>query len=431
MTQRELRIVIAASIATLAVLAFALPLAAQAPRRDTLGTRVRDSLLAAVLADTLDDDLAPDTTQLTPALHTLRQTVTLRPTVRRYSVGDVSAGEQSSYVGWVAKFPRATLRLSVTPVTYAGDTSSRAAPPEVSFGGASPLSARLDVPLRTADTLRVFAQTMSFPGTLAAAETQALGTVGTSTLDLDAGALGVTARAGVRYVVSQAIGGSGVLLSARGGVEYEPRPSGAQVVSWRGTTLRGGLAISRATTAGSVGAAVDVSHSVADSLGGRNLFPGGGSLDVDLRGTRWFGAEGDGFVSLNGFYSKPMGLERPDVPTRIIPVGDFTGVTVAASVPVGRAALLPTLSVLRESSHASAVVNTRTITLDASGQTTTLSLGLSLPLGRAITVTPEIGGAFGSVGQTVSAQFPRRVRSKTFSDAISGGWAALEFAIAR
>jgi hypothetical protein len=422
------RVIVRASTVIIAVLAFASTSAAQAGRRDTLSTRVRDSVIAAVLADTLDADL--DTTLLTPRIGAVRQTITIRPTVRRYTVGDLSAGEQASYTSWVARFRHATLRLDVTPVTYHGDTTATSGISQVGFGGASPVSARVDVSLRGADTLRVFAQTTSFPGTLGAVDAQALGAVGTSTLDLDAGALGVTSRIGARYVLAHTVG-SDVTLSLHGGVEYEPRPRSSDVVSWRGTTVRGGAAIGRAFTDASIGASVDVSRSIADSLGGQNLFPGGGALTVDTRAMRFFGTDGDGFVSLNGFYSRPLGIERPDVPTRIIPIGDFLGVTAAAAIPAGRVAVLPVLSLLRESSSASALVNGRTVMLDASGHTVAVSVGVSVPAGRLLTITPEVGGAFGSVGQTVSAQFPRRRLSRNFSDAIRGGWAALEFSISR
>ncbi len=423
------------SVTVLVVLAFGIsPLVyAQSrpvPRADTLSTRVRDSLIAAVLADTLDADV--DTTALLPLLPSFRQTVTIRPTIRRYSVGNVNASEQASYASWVGRFRHATLRLDLTPVSYSGDTNTSTVDrPQVRFSGASPISGRLDVPFRSADTVRVFAQSMSFPGALTAIDARALGAVGTSTVDLDAGALGIAARVGTRYTLTQKLGQGGVALTVRGGVEYEPKPSGTEAVSWRGTTLRGAVGVSRTAESGSVGTSIEFAKSHADSLGGRNLFPGGGTLNLDARALRYFGHDGTGFVSLNGFYSRPVNVQRPDVPTRIIPVGDFFGATASAAIPVGRVSVVPVVSLLRESSHASAIVSGRNTTLDASGQTASLSLGVSVPLGSVVTITPEVGGVFGNVGQTVSAQYPRRVRRQSFSDPIRGGWISIELSVSR
>ena len=417
--------------AALAAVPFLLATSAAAqptpPRSDTLSTRVRDSIIADVLADTLDL-MAAEPLLPAPAF---RQAFTIRPTYRRYTVGGVRASEQASYAGWVGRFRRATLRLDLTPIAYSGDTTASDGRPPVDFAGTSPVSLRLDLRIRAADTLRLFAQSMSSPGTLSAAQAQAIGAVGTSTIDLDAGSLGIASRVGMRYALTQPIGGNGVSLSLRTGVEYDPKPSGSDAVSWRGTTVRGGLGITRATDGTTVGAGVELTRSFTDSLDGRNLFPGGGMLTVDGRLMRFFGSEGTGFVTVNGFYSRPVDLERADVATRIIPIGDFLGVTVAAAIPAGALSVLPTVSVLRESSKAQGSFNGIPTTLDASGTTASASLGLSIPIGRYVTVTPEVGGAFGNVGQTVSARFPRRTRSQSFSDPIRGGWVTLELSIAR
>jgi hypothetical protein len=98
---------------------------------------------------------------------------------------------------------------------------------------------------------------------------------------------------------------------------------------------------------------------------------------------------------------------------------------------MGALTLLPTVSVLRESSSARATISGIPATLEASGTTTSASLAVSVPVGSHLTLTPEVGGATGSVGQTVSARFPRRTRSQSFSDAIRGGWVTLEVSIAR
>lgn len=424
---------VSTAIAVVLTLLLCVPLRGQNPRRapsDTLSQRVRDSLIAAVLADTLDLDA--DTLGFLPPPAPFRQSFTIRPTIRAYSIGNVNASEQASYASWVGRFQRATLRLYLTPVSYKGDTSTAAtARPQVGFSGISPISGRLDISLRRADTLRVFAQSASLPGALSAIDARALGAVGTSTIDLDAGAIGIAARTGVRYTFTQALNDSGVALTLRGGVEYDPKPSGTEAVSWRGTSLRGGVGISRIVNDGAIGLSVEFTKSYADSLGGRNLFPGGGTLSFDTRLIHYFGTEQSAFFSLNGFYTKPINIQRPDVVTRIIPIGDFIGATATLAIPAGRVTFLPVLTVLRETSKASTIVSGRNTTLDAHGQTGAVSLGLSIPLGHVVTITPEVGGAFGNVGQTVSAQFPRRVLRRSFSDPIRGGWFALEFSVTR
>lgn len=424
---------VSTTIAVMLTLLLSMPLLAQVPKRvrsDTLSQRVRDSLIAAVLADTLDLDA--DTLSLLPPAAPFRQSFTIRPTIRAYTIGNVNASEQASYASWVGRFRFATLRLYLTPVSYTGDTSTTATNrPQVGFRGISPISGRLDIPLRRADTLRVFAQSASFPGALSTIDAQALGAVGTSTIDLDAGAIGIAARTGVRYTFTQALNDSGVALTLRGGIEYDPKPSGTLDVSWRGTTLRGGIGIGRTVNDGAIGLSAEFTKSYADSLGGHNLFPGGGTLSLDTRVIHYFGKEQAGFFSLNGFYTKPINIQRPDVPTRIIPIGDFIGVTATFAIPAGRVTFLPMLTALRETSNASAIVSGRRTTLDASGQTGAVSLGLSIPVGHVVTITPEVGGVFGNVGQTVSAQFPRRVQSRSFSDPIRGGWFSVEFSVAR
>ena len=397
------------------------------PRADTLSARVRDSIIADVLADTLD--LTGDALPLPAAA--LTQLFSVRPTYRRYTVGGVRASEQSSYASWVGRFRRGALRVDLTPVSYSGDTTATAGRPPVAFSGITPVSVRLDLAMRSRDTLRLFAQSMSTPGALTAAQAQAIGAVGTSTIDLDAGALGVAARVGMRYALTQAVGQDRIALSLRTGVEYDPKPSGGDAVSWRGTTVRGLVGVLRAMNATTVGASVEMTKSFTDSLGGRNLFPGGGQLTVDARLLRYVGRDADGFVSVSGFYSRPMSIERPDVATRLIPIGDFAGLTAMAAIPAGSLTVLPMVSMVRESSDARATFNGVPTTLSATGTTTSASLGLSVPVGRHITVTPEVGGAAGSVRQTVSARFPRRRRNQSFSDPIRGGWVTLEISIAR
>ncbi|HYW49391.1 MAG TPA: hypothetical protein VE861_02230, partial [Gemmatimonadaceae bacterium] len=318
-----------------------------------------------------------------------------------------------------------------TPLAYESDTSVTADRPRVTVRGAAPVGGRLDLRLRSADTLRLFAQSASFPSTLTDAQAQALAAVGTSTIDVDAAALGVTARFGGRYAFTQPLGGSGMSLSLRGGVEYDPKPAGDDVVSWRGTTVRGSVGVNNVQRNTTVGASVELTRSFTDSLEGRNLFPGGGLMNAEARLLRFFGRDGTGLFALNGFYTRPVDIERPAVATRIIPIGDFMGATASMAIPAGTLTVLPTFSFLRESSRAEARVNRVPTTIDASGSTGSVSVGVLVPIGAHLTLTPEVGGAFGSVGQTTSARFPLRTRQSSFSDPIRGSWASLEITVTR
>lgn len=402
------------------------PLAAQARtiRSDTLTPRVRDSLIAVAMADTLETVRRPAT-----RIATSRQTIAVRPTFRSYRVGQINATEQGMATRFASRMGRTTLRVDVTPISYLGDTSAASNRPQVAFSGASPVNARFDVAVRAADTLRVFAQSSSFPGTLRPQDAQAVGAVGTSTIDLDAALLGVAARVGTRYVLTQPIGGDGVSLSLRGGVEYDPKPSGNAVVSWRGTTVRGGLGVSRAHASTTLGASIEMTQSFTDSLGGRNLYPGGGAVTVEARAMRLVGRDGGGLIAFNGFYARPINVQRPDVPTRIIPIGDFFGGTFSAAMPLSSLTLLPVLTVLRESSASQSTSRGTTTTRQGSGQTANASLGLLIPLGRHLSLTPEAGGTIGSVGLTTSDRSALRNNSSSFSDAISGRWFSVELSL--
>lgn len=423
-THAVARAVIVAIAAMTVAPAQSLSAQARTIRSDTLTPRVRDSLIAVAMADTLETVRRPAS-----RIATSRQTLAVRPTFRRYRVGQINATEQGVSARFASRVGRTVFRIDVTPISYLGDTSTASNKPQVAFSGASPVNAKFDVAVRSADTLRVFAQSSSFPGTLRPQDAQAVGAVGTSTIDLDAALLGVAARFGTRYVLTQPIGASGVSLSLRGAVEYEPKPSGTAVVSWRGTTVRGGVGINRVHVNTTLGASVEMTRSFTDSLGGRNLFPGGGAVTVEARAMRLLGHDGGGLIAFNGFYARPINLQRPDVPTRIIPVGDFAGGTFSAAMPLLSLTLLPVLTVLHESSTSESTSRGTTTTRQGKGQTANASLGVLIPLGRHLSLTPEAGSTFGSVGLKTADRSALRTNSTSFSDAISGRWFSIELSM--
>ena len=179
----------------------------------------------------------------------------------------------------------------------------------------------------------MFARSSSDPLTLSPRQTSALSTAGTSTVDLESAGFGTPAIGGGRLALAFPLGN--LVLATRAGVEAEPRPNATSPVYWRGTTLRGGLALTASTGETSVTASVDATRSTADSLSGRNLFPGGGSVTLQvlaqlsvldpfdpLEDERWP-------VRAVVFYGRPYGNDRADQPNLLIPQGDLLGALTA------------------------------------------------------------------------------------------------------
>jgi hypothetical protein len=277
-------------------------------------------------------------------------------------------------------------------------------------------------------------RTASRPGTLDARQTDALGNAGTSTLDLDSFQFGTPAVGGAGAALAFPVGS--LVLGVRGGLEYEPKPSGADPVYWRGTTVTGGLSLTGASGENQATASVNLSVSSADSLGGRNLFPGGGMLglqivtDIAVRNPV---DELDEPWPLRAavFYSRPFNDVRNDQPNRLVPRGSVAGGLASLLVPVRSAVLTPSIQVVRESSSDQVTRPLARRGIEASGWTASFGLDASLPLGNHFELNPEAGYTTGSLGatytQTVIGLGGRAVTSTSrFSDAIRGGWLTLE-----
>lgn len=305
--------------------------------------------------------------------------------------------------------------------------------------GALPIAARVDLAVRPGDTLTAFARSASQPLELSKRQTTALGTAGTSTVDLESAALGTPAVGGVRLALAFPLGD--LVLAARGGVELEPRPSGTFPVYWRGTTVRGGLALTSSTGNGSVTASLDATRSSADSLGGRNLFPGGGSLSLqvasDLTVANPFDPLEDDRWPVRAlvFYARPFANDRADQPNLIIPQGNLWGAVGTLLASAGELTIAPALQLLRESStseSASGLIRNR---ITGSAWTAQASLDVTIPLGRTFELTPQAGYTLGSVGASFAQSTVfRRGRafgqSTSFSDAIRGNWLSLQLSAA-
>jgi hypothetical protein len=163
-----------------------------------------------------------------------------------------------------------------------------------------------------------------------------------------------------------------------------------------------------------------VSRSFADSLGGRNLFQGGGTLVARASVGRLLGAAGETLVDLSTFYFRPFSVTRADAANRTVPVGDFMGASAIAVVPVGQLFLTVALVGSRESSAVSSISS-------ALGRSLGTSFAVDVPVAGRFTVTPEIGFARGSVRRELVS--PGGASLGGITEELSGWWATTDFSL--
>lgn len=392
------------------------PAIAQAPRAASTDT-LRRALVRT------DDGLAART----------RQTLTMSGTIRRYRVGTTTVGEDASPLAWRLVSPHVAARLSGTPLSLEATG--------ITVRGTTPIRARIDVVPRAGDTLSVYARSGSGPRTLDSTQALAVGAAGTAVLDLSSLTLGVAPQVGMRGRWSFPVGN--VVLGLSAAAERDLPPSATGVVYWQGTTLRGGASVTGFVSEQTVVASVDLSTSRADSLGGRNQFPGGGAVTLsastsgalDEDGTRWFAGD--------AFYVRPFGNDRNDQPTRLIPQGSFGGVSGLLLLESGALTWTPTVSLMREASTATLAAQQGGIlsrtALSSSAWTIAGSLSVDIPVGGAITLSPEVGAVGGTVSSTLAQTTGRvlgrrgRVVNVTntsgFADPVRGWWSGVAISV--
>lgn len=326
------------------------------------------------------------------------------------------------------------MRVSGTPV------SLDAAGAEVQ--GVTPIRGRLDVILRAGDTISVYGRRGSTPRTLNSTEASALGATGTSVLDLSSLSLGLASQVGVRGRWSLPVGS--VVFGLSGAAERDLSPPSTGIVFWQGTTLRGGANITGFVGEQTLTVSADISSSQADSLGGRNQFPGGGALTLGVSSNGAVNEAGTVWFSGDVFYVRPFGNDRNDQPTRLIPQGTFGGVSGLLLLETGALTWTPTVSLIRESSAATVTtvqqgtLPSRTSLL-GSAWSVAAGLSIDLPLGASVTVSPEVGAVTGTVSsslaQTNGRVLGRRGRvvnvtsTSTFNDAVRGWWGGLTLSV--
>jgi hypothetical protein len=383
------------------------PIRAQPP-----SAALRDSA-TALLADSLLDEALDG---ITLPRHALR----VRAVQRHFTVAGSTMRETAGPLSYHYSGDRVALMMSGTPVSFSA--------PAGVLSGATPIKGRVALRLSPGDTVVFTGQTASSPGALNTSATAALGSIATSTIDLDAVSMGLPAAVGVRAVHVQPI--DRVFLALDAGVEHQPRPDGTTPIFWRGRTISAGASLATQSGAARWTAGADWSHSWADSLGGQNLFPGGGlvALDASVDGTIGDPLNGRyGAISL--FYLRPYQNSRADQPNRLIPQGRFWGVQGDLSLPAGPVVVSPTASLLREASTVDIGTATVPARLDATGWTISASTTVDITVGR-VTFSPEIGTTVGGVGtSTATTLRTRRGRTVTFpqqfDDPVRGVWFGL------
>ncbi|MEP6999181.1 MAG: hypothetical protein ABI969_01800 [bacterium] len=361
----------------------------------------------------------------------MRSRITVTGTARSYHIGDSSVTERVANARYELYVSRVRFRLDGTVLRYATHADT--------IDGSLPVAARLDFVTRPGDTVTVFARSASHPFDLSTRQTTALGAAGTSTVDLESSALGTPAVGGARVALAFPVGD--LVLAARGGIEVEPRPSGTLPVYWRGTTVRGGLALTSSSGDATITASIDATRSSGDSLGGRNLFPGGGSatfqMVTDFSVPNPFDPLEDEQWPIRAlaFYARPFSNDRSDQPNLLIPQGNLFGAVGTMLLSAGDLTFAPSFTLLRETSASESVSGLIRNRIAGSAWTVQSGIDVTIPLGGAFELTPQAGYTFGSIGASFSQSVvTRRGRpvgqSTSFTDAIRGTWLSVQLSAA-
>ena len=401
-------------------------------RRDSLAAtrtvsdsaaRVRALADSLLLEDDPDDEVAlePEGT---------RQSLSVQSMNRSYTVGSGSYSENVGLLSYRLSNGRFRFFASASPMQFNGGATS--------IRGAPPATARIDWLPRVGDTLRVYGRTASTPATLDSTQSLAIGAVGVSTIELDAFSLGTAAMIGTRGAISFPL--DGVTLGVHAAVEYQPKPTGSNNSYWTGTTVSGGASLAFPVGGLRLTGGVDLTNSFADSLGGKNLFQGGGSMNAELRLDGLLGEELSSDVLFGLWYQRPFGDIRADQPNRLVPVGSTFGAYGTLTFPVGSSMLTPSLSLSRESASDDAQSLSRRYRYTSGSWAMNGGLAWSIPLTRQIEIVPEAGVTIGNADATFTATtlagggLPGRpgrpvTSTQSFSSRIRGFWLALELQI--
>ncbi len=351
---------------------------------------------------------------------------------RGYSIGGSKVTEQAGNLSYEYRTKQWGLSVDGASLQYGalGRTIS----------GTGNSNVRVDYRLQPGDTLMLYGRSGSQPGTLDSAQVAAIGVAGGSFVDLQANSLGNPALFGGRAVFSFPVGD--LVLNLRGALESESRPAATQKVYWRGTTWAIGSTLYGNIGKGQLAAMVDLSSSSADSLGGKNLYPGGGEttvrLDLQLPIDNPADSTGDDWNSaFSAWFSSPFGASRADQPNRLLPLGNSFGLSGALTFPVGDATWGPSVQFQSTSASASAKSGATLLSTSSSGWAANFAINADIPTSSIFELTPELGYAVGnastSYGQTSSKTVVVQRRGRTVTTtsggttatALRGWWIAL------
>jgi hypothetical protein len=343
--------------------------------------------------------------------------VTIHAGLTEYTTGMDEVSEAVSVLSYSLRRPGMSLWVTGGPLRFkSGDT--------LSVSGLSPIDARLDLALGGRDSLRLELRAPSSPASLSTAEVVAIESVGTSTVDLASIEFGTPAAVGARFTHAWQVGARSTVSATLGG-DYEPRPSAAGSAYWRGKTARLGVAVSRGSGLTRLSGGVDVTRSFSDSLGGNNLFQGGGTMLFRAGYSNLVGGARAVLVDVSAFYFRPFSAERSITANSRDPVGDFAGGNAVAFWPLGDLILTPTLTLSRESSR----VQSGTDVIEGSGWSLAGSLGLDVLVARGFTFTPQVGYTTGNVTTELIASINSMIQRFGFSDSLRGWWAGADLSV--
>lgn len=347
-----------------------------------------------------------------------KHSITVHPVWRRYSVDTATVVEWATGLEYAFNSGRTRLRLTGMALDYSDG--------QATIRGAAAPELVADIHTGRRDSVRLTIRGPSLPPVLSSGHVAALATSGTATLDLESASLGSAAGVGVRTAFGGPAGP--LVVGFRLGLEVEPRPGGSDFVYWRGSTIHAGAGVTAFTGELRITAGFDYANSGGDSLGGRNLFPGGGSYTVRLDAAGLVGS-GATLATGSAFYFRPFGANSSSQPNRRLPSADFAGVRATLLIPVGTLFVSPALSAVRESTHdipLSGVFAGGRSTFDGVGWSVSGSAAVDIPIGR-VSLTPEAGYVRGSLNSEITVLgLPGSVRLGPFSDRVSGWWTALE-----
>jgi len=338
-----------------------------------------------------------------------------------------SAGADiAEFVGTLAyRFvaPRFSVSLGSGPLRFESEDT-------LSVTGFAPLRLSVDFGLGSQDSLRLAARGPSWPASLTRAEVMALTSVGTAAADLSSVQFGTPGSASARFVHVMQFHRS-VSIAAMLGGDFEPRPGGQEAVYWRGTTALAGLVVNDSGGRTRLGGSVTITRSFTDSLDGRNLFSGGGTVLTRVHGATLLARPEDVFVGASATYFRPYAAGAASAGASF-PLRDFAGASALLGWPIGSLLLSPAAVLSVESSETS----TGTGSVEGSGWSLRTSLGVDVPMGRSAALTPEVGYTTGSVRLdvvTIVGTTPAGdpiTRTSRSMDPLSGWWFAASWAVA-